>query len=53
MEIENERYASLIAGQSTSFEEGVRDILDSLGEYQDVIEAHEDRFLPGVLTEEG
>jgi nucleoside-diphosphate-sugar epimerase len=52
MEIENDRYADLIGGQSTTFEEGVREILSSLVEYQATIEAHEDRFLPGVLTEE-
>jgi len=52
MEIENDRYADLIGGQSTTFEEGVREILGSLVEYRDTIEAHEDRFLPGVLTDE-
>jgi nucleoside-diphosphate-sugar epimerase len=52
MEIENDRYADLIGGQSTTFEEGVREILSSLVEYRETIEAHEDRFLPGVLTEE-
>jgi hypothetical protein len=51
MEIENDRYATLIGGQSTTFEEGVRQILSSLVEYQKTIESHEDRFLPGVLTE--
>jgi nucleoside-diphosphate-sugar epimerase len=52
MEIENDRYASLIGGQSTTFEEGVRSILDTLVEHQETIEAHEDRFLPGVLTDD-
>ena len=52
MEIENDRYADLIGGQSTTFEEGVREILGSLVEHRETIEAHEDRFLPGVLTEE-
>jgi nucleoside-diphosphate-sugar epimerase len=52
MEIENHRYADLIGGQSTTFEEGVRSILGTLVEYRDTIEAHEDRFLPGVLTDD-
>lgn len=51
MEIENDRYAELIGGQSTTFEEGVRQILNSLVEHRETIESHEDRFLPGVLTE--
>ncbi|MFC4245635.1 NAD-dependent epimerase/dehydratase family protein [Natribaculum luteum] len=52
MEIENDRYADLIDGQSTTFEEGVRDILGTLIDYQDTVEAHEDRFLPGVLADD-
>lgn len=52
MEIENERYADLIGGQSTTFEQGVRQILDTLVEYEETITAHEDRFLPDVLTTE-
>ncbi|MFB6232896.1 MAG: NAD-dependent epimerase/dehydratase family protein [Haloarculaceae archaeon] len=52
MEIENDRYADLIGGQSTTFEDGVRQILGTLVEYQDTIEAHEDRFLPGVLSDD-
>ena len=52
MEIENERYSELIGGGSTTFEEGVRDILGTLLEHRETIEAHEDRFLPGVLTGE-
>ena len=51
MEIENGRYAELIDAQSQTFEEGVRDILGTLVEYEDTITAHEDRFLPGVLEE--
>ncbi len=50
MEIENDRYAALIDGQGTTFEAGVRSILDTLLGYEDRITAHEDRFLPGVLT---
>ncbi|MFC7019208.1 MULTISPECIES: NAD-dependent epimerase/dehydratase family protein [Haloarcula] len=52
MEIENDRYAALIGGQSQTFEEGVRDIFETLTRYADTIEAHEDRFLPGVLSED-
>ncbi|WP_336135318.1 NAD-dependent epimerase/dehydratase family protein [Natronomonas amylolytica] len=52
MEIENDRYADLIGGQSTTFEEGVRSILGTLVDHDDTITAHEDRFLPGVLTDE-
>ncbi|ELZ13881.1 UDP-sulfoquinovose synthase [Halovivax asiaticus JCM 14624] len=51
MEIENEKYAELIDGQSTTFEEGAREILGTLVEYEETITAHEDRFLPGVLTD--
>ncbi|WP_440764030.1 NAD-dependent epimerase/dehydratase family protein [Natronorubrum sp. DTA7] len=50
MEIENDRYDALIDGQSTTFEEGVRDVLESLVDYRDTVGAHEDRFLPDVLT---
>ena len=50
MEMENARYADLIDGQSVRFEDGVRSILDTLVEHQDTITANEDRFLPGVLT---
>src|SRR6056297_3543366 len=52
MEIENDRYAALIGGQSVTYEQGVREILGTLVDYQDTVEAHEDRFLPGVLTED-
>ena len=52
MEIENTRYAELIGGQSVTFESGVRSILDTLMQYQETITAHEDRFLPGVLTDD-
>jgi len=51
MEIENDRYADLIGGQAVDFEAGVRDVLETLTRYDDVIAAHEDRFLPGVLEE--
>ena len=52
MVIENDRYADLIGGQSTTFEQGVRDILGTLLDHEDTIVAHEDRFLPGVLTDD-
>ena len=51
MEIESDRYADLIDGQSQTFESGVRDVFETIIQYQDTIEAHEDRFLPGVLEE--
>jgi nucleoside-diphosphate-sugar epimerase len=51
MEIESNRYADLIDGQSQTFESGVRDVFETIVEYRDTIEAHEDRFLPGVLEE--
>jgi UDP-sulfoquinovose synthase len=52
MEIENERYMDLIGDQRVDFEGGVRDAVSSLVEYQDVVKAHEDRFLPGALQED-
>jgi len=52
MEIDNDRYDTLIGGQSQSFESGVRDILGTLTAHEETITAHEDRFLPGVLTDE-
>ena len=51
MEIENDRYLDLIDGQAQTFEAGVRDILETLLEHADRITTHEDRFLPGVLSE--
>jgi UDP-sulfoquinovose synthase len=51
MEIENDRYADVIGGQAVDFEAGVRDVLETLTRHDDVIAAHEDRFLPGVLEE--
>ncbi|MFC7076781.1 NAD-dependent epimerase/dehydratase family protein [Haloarcula halophila] len=52
MEIENDRYADLIGGQNQTFEEGVRDIFETLTRYDDTIESYEDRFLPSVLVDE-
>ena len=51
MEIANDRYLELTGGQTQSFEAGVEDIFGTLTRYADTIEAHEDRFLPGVLEE--
>jgi nucleoside-diphosphate-sugar epimerase len=51
MEIENDRYAELIDGQSTTFEEGLRSVFDALSPHADRIAAYEDRFLPGVLED--
>ncbi len=51
MEIENDRYESLIGGQSQQLDAAVEKIIQTLLERQDRIVAHEDRFLPGVLTE--
>jgi nucleoside-diphosphate-sugar epimerase len=51
MEIENARYDALIGGQAQDFEGGIRDVFASLTEHADVIEAYEDRFLPGVLED--
>ncbi|QLD90777.1 NAD-dependent epimerase/dehydratase family protein [Natronomonas salina] len=52
MEMEHDRYDDLIGGQSTTFEEGVRSILGTLVDHEDRITAREDRFLPGVLTDD-
>jgi len=52
MEIENDRYMNLIDDQRVDFEGGVRDAIGSLVEYQDVVMAHEDRFLPDALQED-
>ena len=51
MEIENARYMDLIGEQALTFEEGVRDVLETLTRYRETIVAHEDRFLPDVLEE--
>ncbi len=51
MEIENDRYADLIDGQSVTFEEGMRETIGTISVYEDTITAFEDRFLPGVLED--
>jgi hypothetical protein len=52
MEMENEAFLDLVGGQRQTLEEGIRDVLGSLVEERDRIATHEDRFLPGVLTDE-
>ena len=51
MEMEKEAFLDLVGGQKQELEAGIRDTLESLVVYEDRITAHEDRFLPGVLTE--
>ena len=51
MEIEKARYMDLIDGKAQDFESGIRDVFASLIEHADIIEAHEDRFLLGVLED--
>ena len=52
MEMENEQFLDLVGGQKQTLEEGIRDVLGTLVEERERIAAHEDRFLPGVLTDE-
>jgi nucleoside-diphosphate-sugar epimerase len=52
MEIENDRYMELIDGQSQSFTDGIRDVMETLLENKTAVESHTDRFLPSALTEE-
>jgi len=49
MEIENARYMDLIGEQRVDFEEGMREVFETLTRYRETITAHEDRFLPDVL----
>jgi len=51
MEVETGKFMDLLGEQKVDIEEGVRDILKTLKEQQEKIENHEDRFLPGVLTD--
>ena len=50
MEIENDRYLDLIGGQRRTFEEEVDEVLEALAANEATVRAHEDRFLPDVLT---
>jgi nucleoside-diphosphate-sugar epimerase len=52
MEMENDAFLDLVGGQRQTLEEGIRDVLGTLVEERERIAAHEDRFLPGVLTDE-
>jgi len=52
MVMENDVFIDLLGGQRQTLEEGIRDVLGTLVEERDRIAAHEDRFLPGVLTDE-
>ncbi|MDL0131511.1 NAD-dependent epimerase/dehydratase family protein [Halobacterium salinarum] len=49
MEIEHARYDDLIDEQAQDFKSGIQDVFETLTDHADVIKAHEDRFLPGVL----
>ena len=52
MEMENDRFLELVGGQRQELEAGIRDVLGTLVDGRNRIAAHEDRFLPGVLTDE-
>jgi hypothetical protein len=52
IEMENERFLELVGGQRQELEAGICDVLGTLIEERDRIVAHEDRFPPGVLTDE-
>ena len=52
MEMENDQFLKLVGGQRQELEAGIRDVLGTLVEERGRIAAHEDRFLPGVLTDE-
>ena len=49
MEIDHAKYDALIDGGSIDFETGIGEVLDAMTSRKEVIEAHEDRFLPDVL----
>jgi UDP-sulfoquinovose synthase len=51
MRIDNGRFMDLVGSQRQTVEEGVRDVLRTLTDHEERIAAHEDRFLPGVLTD--
>jgi nucleoside-diphosphate-sugar epimerase len=52
MEVENENYMGLLNGDTQRFESGIFQVFESIQHNQQKIEAHEDRFLPGVLGDE-
>lgn len=49
MQVENEKFMDLLGDQRQDLSEGIEDVLETLVQYRDVLEKHEDRFLPGVL----
>ena len=51
MEIDHDRYDTLIGGQRQSFEDGITDVLATLIDHQETVNAHVDRFLPDILEE--
>ncbi|WP_435127647.1 NAD-dependent epimerase/dehydratase family protein [Halobaculum sp. D14] len=51
MEMDNDRFLDLVGGQRQTLEAGVRDVIGTLVDHEGRITAHEDRFLPGVLTD--
>ncbi|MCX2818639.1 hypothetical protein EGH25_04645 [Haladaptatus sp. F3-133] len=54
MEMENDAFLDLVGGQRHTLEEGIRQTLETLTRdgVRERVEAHEDRFLPGVLTDD-
>jgi UDP-sulfoquinovose synthase len=52
MEVENQEFMELLGDQEQEVEEGIGDIIDSISDHSDRIRSYDDRFLPGVLTEE-
>jgi len=54
MEMENDAFLDLVGGQRKTLEEGIRQTLETLTRdgVRERVEAHEDRFLPGVLTDD-
>jgi hypothetical protein len=54
MEMENDAFLDLVGGQRRTLEEGIRQTLETLTHdgVRERVETHEDRFLPGVLTDD-
>jgi len=50
MEMDNENFRGLVDDE-TGLEAGIRQVLETLVEHDERITAHEDRFLPGVLSD--
>jgi len=51
MVVENDGFTDLLGDQRQDLSEGIEDVLETLTRYEDVLESHEDRFLPGVLQD--